>query len=150
MDSATRLTESDPDPTYENYLSEACFSLGLAELMDGQLEEGIGHMVDQLRIKVRIGNLPGVSSAMLNVGLVWATFELSAVVCSAFIITSWQICLDTGLPIDWEDGALLEFIAPGLNDPLFVEAGLEAIEGVSPKLVPYLERGLARLADSTH
>jgi hypothetical protein len=67
-------------------------------------------------------------------------------VAGAWLLTSWQILLDIDQPLaGWDEASLLEMIQPSLVDAESVQRGRLSVEKFSEKLVPYYERGLARL-----
>lgn len=141
---AERWRDQEPGPQTEDGLAEAYFALGLAEILDGQVEEGLGHLSNQLRIKLAIGKIPGVAAGLLNLGV--SVHSADPAEGGAFVLTSRQISREIGQPISgWDEDDLDELINSAVADADSVRKGREAVGGISELLLPYWERALASM-----
>ncbi len=129
--------ESDEDT---NARAEAYFALAVANISTGNTEAVITNLGNQLRAKVALRNLPGVSAGLWNVGavsrVIWRELSIAALVaCGQMEREFGGDHVEAPELIDEANAAVAE-------DAALRDRCLEILAEISPDLPPYFERAV--------
>ena len=104
----------------------------------------IDHLLEQLRIKVDIGKIPGIAAGLYNVGVLISGID--PVSSGLFFLVREQITLEIGEAVgDYMIKAADEGITQFLGDRENLERGQQLLhEWGLEKILPYYERALKR------
>jgi tetratricopeptide (TPR) repeat protein len=135
--------KNSPSPETLNSLSSSHFNLGVSYIRLNEPNKAFQHFIEQLRIKVEIGNLPGIASGLLNIAAGIQSFDITT--SGALLLTWDQIVFEIEEKVEEGMKLLAEpLIIEFLNDRKNFDDGKEIINNISNKILPYYERALER------